>query len=483
MNYDVLIVGGGVVGSSIARELARYRVKVGVLDQAGDVCCGNSGRNTGLLHAGFLYAKGSYKGKFCIEGNRRYDQIAGELDLPLKRTGKLTVGSTQGERERLLKLIENGTGNGVPGMRMVEREELKTMEPHVAGDFAMLTPTSAIINPYKYTIAVAENAALNGVGYHLGQKLIKSEKLPGGGWRLSTEKDVFEAKWVVNSGGFNADIVARILGEEGYQISNGKGEYLILDTKAGQYLSMPVYPAPDENWMYDVHVTPTIDGNVLVGPTILNGDVVRGQFDTTQRAMKLLADNGAKLFMPMRPGLVIRSFAGQFPHIGAPATAADDFILDVRGDERVIHLIGIDSPGLTSACALGEWVASQIARRERLVVNEAFNPVRKGSAAFHGKDRETQRRMIRENPDYGEIVCRCETITRAEILQAIHNPLGVTSVTGIKYRTRATMGRCQGGYCQTRITAMIRQELGVEPEDVRYAGEDSYMFTGEVRKR
>ncbi len=481
MNYDVLIIGGGVVGSSIARALARYKIKIGVLEKAGDVCMGNSGRNTGLLHAGFLYGTDSYKAKFCIEGNRRFDQLAQELDVPLKRTGKLTVGSTSGERERLEKLVENGTRNGVPGMRIIERDELRSMEPHVRGEFAMLTPTSAIINPYKYTIAIAENAAQNGVEYHFNQEVVKSEKLPSGGWKLYTSKDVFETRWVINSSGFNADVVARILSVDDYQLCNGKGEYLILDTKAGQYLSMPVYPAPDENWMYDVHVTPTIDGNVLVGPTILNDAVERGQFDTTQRAMKLLREKGSELFAPMTPGMVIRSFAGQFPHIGAPSTAKDDFILDVRKEEKAIHLIGIDSPGLTSACVLGEWVAEQIVQCENLTLNASFNPVRKGIVTFHDKDRETQKRMIEENPDYGEIICRCESITRAEILQAIHNPLGVVNMTGIKYRARSTMGRCQGGYCQTRITAMICEECNVRPEEICYADEGAFMFTGEVR--
>lgn len=480
MKYDVLIIGGGVVGSSIARELSRYRVKVGVLEKNCDVCYGNSGRNTGLLHAGFLYQVGSIKSRFCIEGNRDFDQIANELDIPIKRTGKLTVGFSSQDRERLEKLIERGTTNGIPGMRMLERKELKSLEPHVSGEFAMITPTSAIINPYKYTIALAENACVNGVKYHLGEELIKSERLPCGVWRLYTNKNKYEAEWVINSSGYNADIVAKILGFNKYELYNSKGEYLILDKKAGQFLTMPVYPAPDDNWKYDVHVTPTVDGNVLVGPTIIDDPQVnRGQFDTTQQGLNELFEKGKSLFLPMNKEMIIRSFAGQFPHVSNPTK--DDFILEVRDEDKTIHLIGIDSPGLTCANILGKWATEQIVDRVGLVENKNFNPKRKGITSFFGKNVETQNRMIQKDPDYGEIICRCESITRAEIIQAIQNPLGVVNVNGIKYRTRATMGRCQGGYCQTRIAAIISQELNINYEDILYQNDGSYMFTGKVR--
>ena len=484
MNYDVIIVGGGVVGSATARALAQYHVRVAVLEKTGDVCCGNSGRNTGLLHAGFFYAPGTHKAKFCVEGNREHDQIAAELDLPLKRTGKLTVGSTDAERRRLEILAENGVKNGVPGIHIIEREELRAIEPNVTGEFAMVTPTSAIISPYLYAIALAENAAVNGVDYYLEHELIASERLPGGSYRLTTSKGTFEAKWVINSSGYNADVVAEILGTPGYRLSNSKGEYQVLDTKMGAYLSIPVYITPDENWMYDVHVTPTIDGNVLVGPTILGEKAARGEFDTTPGGQRHLNHIGHGLFPPMNSGHVIRSFAGIFPNNGgAPMTASDDYILDVREKENLIHLVGIGSPGLTSASSLGQWVAMQIDQREHLTKNVAFNPIRKGIVPFSQQGHETQRRMIDENPDYGEIICRCECITKAEIVEALNNPLGVTNVTGIKYRTRASMGRCQGGYCEMRITALIRQLTDAKVTDVRYTGRMSYMFTGEVRTR
>ncbi|MEG1524670.1 MAG: NAD(P)/FAD-dependent oxidoreductase [Clostridia bacterium] len=481
MNYDVMIIGGGAIGSAIARELAGYHVKVGVLEKESDVCLGNSGRNTGLLHAGFLYAAGSLRARFCVEGNRSYDAFAEQLDVPLKRTGKLTVGSTQAERVRLEKLIENGKINGVPGMRIIEREELHALEPHVAGEFAMLSPTSAIISPYQYTIALAENAATNGVTYHLGQPLRKAERLRGGGFRLMTDEAVYEAKWVINSGGYNVDAVAEILGTQGYRMENTKGEYLILDTRAGEYLHMPVYPAPDENWVYDVHVTPTIDGNVLVGPTILGGIIDNEDFDTTAAARKLLLNNGANLFKPLRPNMVIRSFAALSPHLGAPKDLPDDFIVDWHEDENLIHLVRMDSPGITASCAIGRYVAGIIIEREHFSKNTAFDPVRKGIRRFAEQKREAQEAMIQENPDYGEIICRCECITKAEIMQALQNPLGVKTVTGVKYRTRASMGRCQGGYCETRMTSLIRQVTGVTEVGVRYSGKDSNMFTGKVR--
>ncbi len=482
MIYDVLIIGGGVVGSAIARELARYHVKVAVLEQNADVCCGNSGRNTGLLHAGFMYQPGSLKAQYAVEGNAAYDALAEELDVPLRRTGKLTVGSTPEEYQRLLALMERGKLNHVPGMEMIDRDALRAMEPHVQGEFALYSRTSALLSPYQYTIALAENAAANGVDYHLSCKVTVAMVSPGGGWQLETTGGRFSAKWVVNAAGLASAEVSALLGAEGYRLRMVRGEYLLLDKKAGAYLTRPVYPCPDENWVYDIHVTPTLDGNVLVGPTV-DDEIQQADFETTRQEQLLLVKNGGQLFDHLKSSWVIRGFSGVFPHGIDTATGKEtDFVIESLPGRNAILLVGINSPGLTSAYPIGRRVADMIAQAEHLSKKDGFNPIRKGILPFAEQSAEVQARLIAENPDYGELICRCERVSKAEILQALRNPLGVATVTGVKYRTRATMGRCQGGYCETRITDIIREELGIPATDVRFANEGSYMFTGEVRR-
>jgi len=482
-NYDVAIIGGGAIGSSIARELSRFRVRICVLEKEADVCCGNSGRNTGMLHAGFHYEPGSAKAKFSVEGNRLFDGIAEELDVPFRRTGKLTVGFTERDMKYLLQLKERGETNGVPGLAIIDSAEIKKIDPNVSGEFALYSPSSGIFCPYLYTIALAENACSNGVDYYFEHEVLSVTGKPDGNFDISTTKRKFCAKWIINSAGLDAPPIAEMLGSTGHVYKRIKGEYILLDKRAGVFLSLPVYPTPGDDGVTDVHVTPTIDGNVLVGPTC--DEVVQtSDFDTTYAAMATLVRGGARLFEKLKPDWYIRTFAGIFPRRVDPKTGEElDFLIEHRAEApSVLHLIGINSPGLTSAYPIARHVAGIVAGRERLTANEDFNPRRKGILKFSEQDVDTQTRLIKENPDYGEIVCRCECVTRAEILEAIANPLHRHSVSSIKFRTRATMGRCQGGYCETRITAMLQEKLGIRETDVRLGNSKSYMFTGKVRE-
>ena len=480
--YDVIIIGGGAVGSAVARELTRYQLSVAVLEKESDVCTQTSGRNTGMLHAGFLYKTGSLKALCSVEGNAEFDAVARELDVPFKRTGKLLVGFTEEHRQRLLAMLQRGRDNGVPGMELIDRARMDEIDPSAGGNFAVFCPSSGILDPFLYTVALAENASNNGADYHLYTEVTGSEALPDGYHVLHTSRGDFGCRWVVNSAGLHSAEISAMLGIPGYVIQPVKGEYFVLDKKAGAFAKIPVYPAPTIRNTFDTHATPTLDGNVLVGPNSFN--VEDGEdYSVSQSGMDGLQESGARMFAHMKREYYIRTFAGARPKRIDPDTGeVQDFLIEYRREvPGVINLVGIESPGLTSALPIARRVASILREHETLVPNSHFNPVRHGIIRFHEASHQEQARLIAENPDYGEIVCRCETITRAEILQAIHNSLGVCTVNGIKVRTRASMGRCQGGYCETRITAMIRDELHKAATEVRLTNGNSTMFTGYVK--
>ncbi len=481
--YDVIIIGGGVVGSAIARELTRYRLSVAVLEKGSDVCTQTSGRNTGMLHAGFLYKTGSLKAQCAVEGNAEFDRVAKELDVPFKRTGKLIVGFTEEHRQRLLHFIQRGRDNGVPGMELIDRARMDEIDPSAGGNFAIYCPTSGILDPFQYTIALAENAVKNGAKYHLYTEVTGAGRLPDGRHLLHTAgKGDFACRWVVNSAGLHSAEVSAMLGIPGYVLQPVKGEYIVLDKKAGQFAKIPVYPAPTPKNTFDTHATPTIDGNVLVGPNSVNEEDGEDH-SVTQAGIDDLVESGSRMFRHLKREYFIRTFAGARPKRIDPATGEiQDFLLELRPEvPGVINLVGIESPGVTSALPLARRVAAMLAEREPLTPNPDFDPTRKGIVRFSEQDPETKAALIAQDADYGEIVCRCETVTRAEIRQAIHNPLGVCTVNGVKVRTRASMGRCQGGYCETRITAMIREELAKAVPEVELGAPGSRMFTGTVK--
>ena len=483
MSYDVIVIGAGVVGSAVARELSRYQLNAAVLEKELDVACGNSSRNTGMLHAGFTYKPGSLKAECAVEGNQEFDQVAKELGVPFKRTGKLVVGFTDHDRENILKYKAIGEQNGVKGMRMIDKDEINRIDPNAGGEFAMYVPSSGILDPMQYTICLAENACQKGVKFHFGQKVTGITRDEAKDvWVVTTETDTFETKWVINCAGMYASEISEMLGYPNYPVKGFKGEYYVLDKKAGKFLSIPVYPAPNDKGGFSTHATPTVDGNVLVGP---DSYVTEGREDyvVTKEHMDGLFRDGSKMFKQMKREYFIRNFAGiRWKRYNPETGEILDFLLESDdAHPHTVNLVGIESPGVTCALPLARRAVALLVQKEQPQKNESFNPVRPVKKRFHEMSHEEQQQAIKENPLYGEVVCRCETVTKAEILDAIRNPLGVCTVTGIKNRTRATMGRCQGGYCETRITEMIEQEKHLAPEEVRYSKRDSYIFTGKVR--
>lgn len=479
--YDVLIVGGGVVGSAVARELFRYQLKIGVLEKNLDVCYETSGRNSAVVHGGFAYDTGSLKARLCVEGNRMMGDLAEELDFPFLRCGKVLVGNTPEDMETLKRTISQGEANGASGLRLIGKEELHRLVPAVVGEFAMLSEKSGILDPFQYTIALAENAHANGVDYYFDHEVTAIRRLENGGYCLSTPHGEYESRWVVNAAGLGCKTISDMLGITGYRVIGSKGDYIILDKRVGPLLPMPVYPVPSNTYM-GIHVTNTIDGNVIVGP---NAETVSdfGYYGVPQKNIDYLRDSASALWPHIERGNYIRNYSGILPKWVDENGVIQDFKIEIQDDiaPHVVNLVGIESPGLTAAVPIARYAIGLMKEREELKENPDFNPRRKGIVRFAGLSREEQERLIRENPDYGEIVCRCEKVTRAEILQAIHNPLGVDTMAGIKYRTRAMMGRCQGGYCQMRVEQMLEEELGRRPEEVLYARKGSNLLMGTAR--
>jgi len=483
-DFDVIIIGGGVVGSAVARELSRYKLGIAVLEKELDVVNSTSGHNTGLLHSGALYEKNSLKMICSMEGNADFDRVAEELDVPFKRCGKLVVGFGDEERERLEKLYQKGLDNGVPGLRMIDHAELKSIEPSADGDFALVVPTAGILCPFTYTIALAENAAMNGAKYFFDHAATGIDRTADF-YTVHTAKGDFTGRWVINCAGLFAYQVSKWLGFGAYEPARVKGEYIILDQKVGQMLPLPAYPVPNpKEGGLGIHLTPSVDGNVFVGPSNEYLDDA-DDYSATQSTMDMLIEDGSRIFPYLKREYFIRNFAGIRPKLASKTEGGyRDFVVERREDKApwAVNLVGIESPGLTSAVPISREIVRLMTEKEELIPNPDFDPIRKGIVTFHDKTPEEQAALIEQDPDYGEIVCRCECITKAEVLQAIRNPLGVHTVTGVKYRCRTMMGRCQGGYCQTRVTEMIMQETGCKREEVVYNRDGSYLFTGKVRE-
>lgn len=480
--YDVLVIGGGMIGSAVARELSRYDLRIGVLEKNLDVCYETSGRNSAVVHGGFAYDTGSLKARLCVEGNRMMGDLAKELDFPFLRCGKVLVGNTKEDMETLKRTMEQGEANGAVGLELIDEERLHELVPAVVGKFAMFSSRSGILDPFQYTIALAENACENGVEYFFDSEVTGIGRDEEGNYHLATTQGEFACRWVVNAAGLGCKTISDMLGIEGYRVIGSKGDYIILDKRTGPLLPMPVYPVPSNTYM-GIHVTNTIDGNVTIGP---NADMVSDfrYYGVPQENMDYLAESASQLWPHIHKADYIRNYSGILPKWVDEQGVIQDFKIEIRDElaPRAVNLVGIESPGLTAAVPIARYAIEQMKEREELRENPAFNPCRKGIVRFESLSTEEQEKLIRENPDYGEVICRCEKVTRAELLQAIHNPLGISTLVGIKYRTRSMMGRCQGGYCQMRLEQMIEEELGKKETEILYARQGSQVFFGKVRE-
>ena len=477
---EVLVIGAGVVGCAIARELAKFKLETVLLEKENDVCCGVSKGNSGVLHTGLYYPKGSLKAKLCVEGRLMFPELAKQLDVPYKLCGKHVIARTNEELKDLEGLKAVGEDNGAQGLTIISGKELKKHEPNVDALSALYSPVAGIVPPYLLTIALAENALNNGVKIHVNTKVLNIEQV-NSGFKVLTTQGVFYTDIIVNSAGLYADRISTMIGLDRYKLYPCRGEYLILDKKCGEIINSMIYPVPPKvAGVLGVHLTPTMEGNLLIGPSAEFINEREDTRTTKEKIQQLL--RGAKNLLPSIPlNEIICTFSAVRSKITPPEEKGSlDFI--IREDlENFINLIGIESPGLTSSPAIAKMVVQMIKKRKDITEKIDFNPIRKRTIPFREPSRIKQASLIKGDPAYGEMVCRCEHVSKREVLNALNNPFSARTISAVKYRTRAGMGRCQGGFCLPKIVGILRDEYGLRPEEINLKNLDSPLFIGTTK--
>ena len=463
--YDVIIIGGGVSGAASARELSRYKVRACVLEKEEDVCCGTSKANSAIVHAGYDAAPGSLKAKLNVRGNEMMEQLSEDLDFPFQKTGSLVICLSGEEMPGLQELYDKGVANGVKGLKILDREEVLGMEPNITDDVyaALYAPSAGIVCPFGMNIALAENACTNGVEFRFNTEVLDIRKTENG-YEIHTNRGMFQAKCVVNAAGVYADKIHNMVSKKKIHITPRRGEYCLLDKSAGTHVSRTIFSLPTK-YGKGVLVTPTVHGNLLIGPTAVDIENKEGTNTTREGLDEVISKAGQNVKnLPMRQ--VITSFAGLRAH-----EDGSEFIIGEADDaEGFIDCAGIESPGLTSCPAIGGMVAEILREKLGLEEKENFISTRKGILNPNTLAKEERAELIRKEPAYGNIICRCEMITEGEILDAIRRPLGARSLDGVKRRTRAGMGRCQSGFCSPRTMEILARELHVNMSDITKSG-------------
>lgn len=474
---DVIVIGAGVTGCGIARELSRYDWRVMVLEKASDVCEGTSKANSGIVHAGFDAHPGTLKAKLNVEGSEQMEELAKELDFPYKRNGSLVLCFDEKDREKLQKLYEKGLKNGVKELRILEREELKQLEPNISDNTvaALYAPTGAIVCPFGLTIALAENAAANGVEFRLNTEVESIERTESG-YRLTTNQGVLESKVVINAAGVCADRFHNMVSGNQIRIIPRKGEYCLMDKKVGGYVSRTIFQLPTV-YGKGVLVTPTVHGNLLVGPTAMDVEN-KEAVNTTGEGMADVLKRAALSVNALPAKQVITSFAGLRAHATFENGESDFIIGEVQDAPGFFDAAGIESPGLSCAPSLGKYLVEQVLAYLPAEKKPDFIASRKGIPNMALATDEQRQQFIRENPLYANVVCRCELVTEGEIMDAIHRPLGATTLDGVKRRTRAGMGRCQAGFCSPKTVEILARELGKDMSEITKNEKGSEFLTG-----
>lgn len=477
--YDVIIIGAGVSGCAIARELSAYELKIAVLEKEPDICEGTSKANSGIVHAGYDAKPGTLKAKLNVEGSRKMKALSQELDFPYKQSGSLVLCFDEDEILKLVELKERGEKNGVPDLRIVNREELVSIEPSVGEKAvaALYAPTGAIVCPFGLTIALAENAAENGVEFHRGIKVCDIQHAEQG-YLVKAEQGEFETRILINAAGIHADEIHNMVSRHKMKIIPRRGEYLLYDKRIGNLVSHTLFQLPTALGK-GILVTPTVHGNLLTGPTALDIEDKDG-VETSGEGIRQVQQKAA-LSVPNIPGKqVITSFAGLRAHIVEMQGRSDieDFLIEEAEDAPgFIDVAGIESPGLSSAPAIGEYAAGLVTEILKPERKAQFISTRKGIPNMALSSDEERHRLISEDPKYANVICRCEMVTEGEIINAIRRPVGAVTTDGIKRRTRAGMGRCQAGFCNPRVVEILANELSMDESQIRKSGADSWYLT------
>lgn len=461
--YDVIIIGGGVTGAAIARELSRFRVRAALLEKEEELAFGVSKSNSGIIHPGTQNPADSIKGKLCVEGNKLVRKLAKDLGIDFQEVGELIVAFNEHERRRLLELKDEAEQLAVPGLRIVGRNWLLENEPNLNKDAleALFAPTAGIISPYRLVYDLSENAARNGVDIFTGTRVLDIKK----GFEISTTKGSFSSRYVVNAAGLYADNISNMVGVEDFKIHPRKGEEFLLDKKRHNLTRHLLFPLPGKT-SKGILVTRTADGNPMIGPTAVEIED-KTDLATDDGSLAKVVANARKLVPTIDPNDIIAYFAGIRP------AAGQDFI--IRHEDSVpgfVNVAGIQSPGLTAAPAVALMVRNILKDnglnlRRKLV----FHPHRKRTVHLFEIPKDKTRQLIKKDPSYGDIICRCEMVSKKEVTDAIKR--GAATMDGIKFRTRAQAGRCHGTFCTTRLMRILSEKTGKDILEVSKRGEGS----------
>ncbi len=475
--YDVAIIGAGVIGTFIARELSRYKLDIVLIEKNSDVADGTTKANSAIIHAGYNAEVGSNKGKFNAQANPMFDKVCEELDVPFKRIGSLVIGFDNKDMETIKGLYKNGVALGIPNMEIIDGDRVKEIEPNISDKVigALYAPTCGIIGPWDLAIALAENGVENGLQLMLNSEVkdIKEEK---GKYKIFTEDKKIDVKYVINCAGLYADKVHNMVASPSFKITPRRGQYYILDKSAGDFVNSVVFQCPTKLGK-GVLVAPTVHGNVIVGPDAEDLED-KGAVNTTADRLQFVKESAMKSFPNIPINKVITSFAG----LRAEANTGDFIIGESREAKGFINVAGIKSPGLASSPAIAKYVVDLVrGLAGELEEKKDFNPKRKKVIRFESLSSEEKAKLIKKDSRYGRIICRCENITEGEIVDAIKRKVGATTVDGIKRRVRPGMGRCQGGFCGPRVMEILARELGKEINEIVKDNPKSYILTEQTK--
>lgn len=480
-NFQVAIIGGGVTGSSIAWELSKYKIKTAVIEKGIDVCSGASKANSGVIHSGINSPVNSLKALYCVQGNQMFQELADKLGFSLKWVGKYVIAKNEKEIKELKKLKKTGIKNKVPNLKILDAPEITKNEPNVCCKAGLWVPTAGIILPYEFTICLAENAVINGVNYFLETQVVDIEKQKDG-FSIKTNQGDFKSSIVINAAGLNCDDVVSMLEKPDFKVYPCRGEYLVLDKKYNNLINSMIYPLPEkEKGVLGVHITPTIEGNILLGPS---AEFIDNPYDkrTTRQTMNNLFTKAKEIVPSLPKKAVINAYAGIRCKIAPEEEGgwADYKIQESKINPGFINLAGIESPGLTSAPAIAKEIINMISKKFELEKDPNFK-LKKKARRFIDLSFSEQSDLIKSDPRWGRVVCRCEHVTEAEVIKALSNPLGAQGFSSVKYRCRAGMGRCQGGFCTQHIARIMQEEFYINVDDIKMSNPNSKMFFGRTR--
>lgn len=473
-SYDLCIIGAGVVGLNIAREMSRYRLRICVIEKEEDVGRGCTKANSGIVHAGFAENPGSLKAELCVAGNRLYQQLDDELHFGYRRTGSLVIVFSPDQMPVLQQLLANGKQNGLTGLQLLNQNELLGREPHLnpVAIGALYSQSAGVTSPYEFAIALAENSLTNGVELRLQEEVLSIEPGPEN-FTIKTSRSQIDARFVINCAGIFSDRIAEMVDIEGYKITPRRGQYVIMDKDQNHLVRSVIFQAPTKMGK-GILVTTTFHGNLMIGP---NAEEIDNKTDvgTDAKALEYIVQQ-ARLSIPgfdMRKALT--SFAGNRPVSGLP-----DWVIESTSRANFINLIGIDSPGLTASPAIALKVCALLQEAGlSLTPNHSFQPQRR--AIIHKKPSDFNGDPTSTDPSL-HIICRCEQVTEAEVVDCLNRGIPVRSLDAVKFRTRAGMGRCQGSFCGPRVRELLSQSLQIDPDQVCGKGECSSTLAQRVRR-